>query len=272
MVRVINEPMGDELTVSEQAELAECEAMIDCALDKLEAHLDHGLEVFHDSAGPALLKVRDKRLYRAKYRTFERYCRERWKKGKTRAYQLMEAIVVVSNLSTMVDKFECQTNILPQNERQVRPLVSLEPDQQREAWQSAVEAAAPKPPTGRDVAAAARSVREMTPTPPPPTPRELQAEQRAREAEEQAAKLRREQQDREHCRFIRFRKFIAALDCIAAFHLDGIADIWDGLTSARADEDVEEDIRRAIRLLTRMQTDHPNGARALPTVTQGKPN
>ncbi len=43
------------------------------------------------------------------------------------------------------------TQILPTSERQVRPLTSLEPDQQREAWQKAVEKAGGKVPSGRIV-------------------------------------------------------------------------------------------------------------------------
>ena len=54
---------------------------------------------------------------------------------KPRAYQLIEAAQVAGNLSTIVDK--------PTNEAQVRPLTGLEPEQQREVWDNAVETALP---------------------------------------------------------------------------------------------------------------------------------
>jgi len=41
--------------------------------------------------------------------------------------------------------------ILPTSERQVRALINLEPDQQRQIWQQAVEAAGSKVPSGRIV-------------------------------------------------------------------------------------------------------------------------
>jgi hypothetical protein len=54
---------------------------------------------------------------------------------KPRAYQLTEAAQVAGNLSTIVGK--------PTNEAQVRPPTGLEPEQQREVWDKAVETALP---------------------------------------------------------------------------------------------------------------------------------
>lgn len=53
--------------------------------------------------------------------------------SRPRAYQMIEAASVVTNLSTTVD--------IPSTERQARPLATLEPEQQREAWKRAVETA-----------------------------------------------------------------------------------------------------------------------------------
>lgn len=39
--------------------------------------------------GLALATIRDRRLYRAEFRTFEEYCRERWGFSRRRAYQLI---------------------------------------------------------------------------------------------------------------------------------------------------------------------------------------
>lgn len=111
--------VSEEIGSIELSRLAECEAVI-----------DRGLKTFVD-VGNALLEIRDNRLYRAEYSTFEDYCRERWNISRPRAYQLIEAAEVVNCLSTIVDK-------IPATESQVRPLTQLEPEQQREAWQYVV--------------------------------------------------------------------------------------------------------------------------------------
>jgi hypothetical protein len=99
--------------------------------------------------GAALLTIRDSRLYRQNYATFEDYCRERWGIKHSRAYQLMDAAGVMRNLSTIVE-------VLPANEAQVRPLAQLAPNEQREVWQEAVETA----PNGKVTAAHIQQVIE----------------------------------------------------------------------------------------------------------------
>jgi hypothetical protein len=59
------------------------------------------------------------------------------------------------------------SQILPISERQVRPLTQLEPDQQREVWQQAVEAAGGKVPSGRIVKDIVQRIRERTKIPIP---------------------------------------------------------------------------------------------------------
>lgn len=99
-------------------------------LYQLEETIRQGLNTFVD-VGNALLEIRDKRLYRQEYSTFEEYCREQWNMSKPRAYQLIDAANVVTNLSTIVDKF-------PIIESQARPLASLEPEEQVEAWKRVI--------------------------------------------------------------------------------------------------------------------------------------
>jgi phage N-6-adenine-methyltransferase len=115
-------------------------------LEVLESVIDAGMQTFVH-VGNALLEIRDGRLYRQAHATFEDYCRERWGMHRSRAYQLIEAAETVSNLSTIVD-------IVPATESQARPLTVLEPAQQREAWQRAVETA----PNGKVTAAHVESV------------------------------------------------------------------------------------------------------------------
>jgi hypothetical protein len=67
------------LSVSEQAELV-------CR----EARLERNIRAFLE-AGQDLLYIRDNRLYRSNYATFEEYCDQRWYLKQSRAYQLMDA-------------------------------------------------------------------------------------------------------------------------------------------------------------------------------------
>lgn len=104
-------------------------------LAQLEATIEHGLQTFED-VGVALLAIRDQRLYRAEYGTFEDYCRERWGFSGRRGRLLMDAAQAVNEIkSGTIDP------ILPTHESQVRPLTRLAPEQQRDAWQRAVETA-----------------------------------------------------------------------------------------------------------------------------------
>ena len=121
--------------------VAECDR-----LTALEQTIERGLQTFVD-VGTALLEIRDTRLYRQAFSTFEEYCRDRWGISRPRAYQLIDAATVAVNLSTIVDK-------LPATESQARPLTGLPVDLQREAWQRAVDTA----PNGKITAAHVASV------------------------------------------------------------------------------------------------------------------
>jgi len=89
-----------------------------------------------------LLAIRESKLYRQEYGTFEEYCQDRWNLSRPRAYQLIDAAAIAGRLSTIVD-------ILPATESQARPLTQLEPEEQAVAWQQAVETA----PNGKVTAA-----------------------------------------------------------------------------------------------------------------------
>lgn len=115
---------------------------------------------------------RIRRLYRSTHATFEDYCRGRWSMSRIHAHRLIESAVVVANLMPSEDQAELLPNgnievaseslaetlpmgnmppristptevprLLPTSERQARPLAALPPEQQREAWERAVETA-----------------------------------------------------------------------------------------------------------------------------------
>ena len=112
----------------------------------LETVIERGLHTFVD-VGTALLEIRDSRLYRTAFDTFEDYCRERWEMTRNYANKMISAAEVAGNLGTIVP-------ILPATESQARPLARLEPDEQRIVWQQAVDTA----PNGKVTAAHVQSV------------------------------------------------------------------------------------------------------------------
>lgn len=125
----------NELTVIEQTELEQHEEVI-----------SRGLKTFVD-VGAALLAIRDNRLYRAEFGTFEDYCQERWNMDKRYANYQIAAAQVVGNLGTTVP-------VLPTTERHTRPLTRLDPVEQPVIWQRAVETA----PNGKVTAAHVEAV------------------------------------------------------------------------------------------------------------------
>ena len=105
-------------------------------LKELENVITRNLQSFYE-VGRALMEIRDNELYKIKngggYGTFEAYCQDTWNLSRPRAYQLIESAKVKNNLSTVVD--------IPKTESQTRPLSKLQPQQQKEAWQKAVDTA-----------------------------------------------------------------------------------------------------------------------------------
>lgn len=89
------------LSVEERDDLKACETLI-----------SRGLTHFVD-VGNALLTVRDKKLYRSEFATFEDYCRERWQIGRSHSYRLISAAEVAQDIPEL------------QYERQARELALL---------------------------------------------------------------------------------------------------------------------------------------------------
>ena len=135
-------PAADDLSAIEPDRLVACEARI-----------ERGLQTFVE-VGNALLEIRDSRLYRQQFPTFEAYCRERWRLSRPRAYELLNAASVVANVSAIAD-------IVPTTESQARPLTRLEPEMQRAVWQEVVETTPPEKITAKVVE---EKVRAAAPT------------------------------------------------------------------------------------------------------------
>lgn len=140
--------MSADLTVSEAERLDACEQVI-----------ERGLATFVD-VGTALLEVRDSRLYRMTYPTFEAYCEARWNMARNYANKLVTAAQVVNGLGTNVP-------ILPANEAQARELSGLAPDEQRAVWAEAVATAPGGKVTAVHVRAVARISEALSAAPDP---------------------------------------------------------------------------------------------------------
>lgn len=112
----------DELTKTDQKNLARCERVIQT-----------GLCTFFQ-VGQALWDIRDHRLYRGKYESFEGYCTARWDFSRQRAYQLITAAETAAEMSTIVDT-------PPERETHIRPLLVVPKEHRAEVWQAVIAAA-----------------------------------------------------------------------------------------------------------------------------------
>lgn len=115
-----------KLDVQERRELA-----------KLERQIDDGMRTFLE-VGTALKAIRDGRLYREKYKTFEKYVSDRFGISRPRAYQLIECVEVAEDLSTKVDKTTAE---LLTSERHLRELSDVSEDDLPEVIEEVKKAA-----------------------------------------------------------------------------------------------------------------------------------
>lgn len=129
------EIVGTELSTEEQQTLEQCEAVIGKNL--------LGVVEF----GQALATIRDHKLYRANYETWEEYVAKRWEIKARTSYQYITAAEVFENVRN-----RAEIEILPANEFQLRQLSRLNGEHQIQAWLNAVETAPDGNITGRHIA------------------------------------------------------------------------------------------------------------------------
>ena len=96
------------LTDAERANLFACETVI-----------ESGWQTFVQ-VGLSFAQIRDERLYKEEYHTFEAYCRAKWEYGRNYVNRLISAAQVFTHLVT-------NSHQKPERETQVRPLVGLTP-------------------------------------------------------------------------------------------------------------------------------------------------
>jgi hypothetical protein len=132
-------------------------------LKRAERKIAAGLKSFLE-VGMALKEIRDKRLYRQHYRTFEEYVSQRWDISRPRAYELCAASEVIADLSGVPD-----IPVLPQNEAQANPLARLKTATHRKrAWRMALKSASQKsrPVTAKDTEEAVNELSDKIDTSP----------------------------------------------------------------------------------------------------------
>lgn len=144
--RRLSQQAGDEcvaprvLNEVEMRERSQCEAIIRSGWNTF-------LEV-----GQALSRIRQKRLYRDQYRTFEEYCRQKWDFSKTHANRLIEAATV--------DNILAPIGVKVKKESHVRALVWLSPQQIIATWQKAQQLAGDGEVTARLIRQAAQGFKD----------------------------------------------------------------------------------------------------------------
>ena len=118
-------------------------------LQELETIIKQDLKGFM-RVGMALKEIKESKLYRGKYTTWKDYLKTEWDLSKAYANYQIQAFNVIENLKRNghhggQNGFQddhhgaTETSILPQNERQARPLTLLPQVQQVTAWEQAVQ-------------------------------------------------------------------------------------------------------------------------------------
>jgi len=108
-------------------------------LDQLEGIIVKNFRTFVE-VGQALAEIQERKLYRVKAMTFKKYCKELFDIAESRTYELIGAAGVIENLRHG-GVFGEDEDFMPVNERQIRPMTKLKPEQQVSVWKAAVESA-----------------------------------------------------------------------------------------------------------------------------------
>lgn len=125
------------LSVGEKDTLTECEKII-----------ERGKNTFVE-VGLALTKIRDCKLYRTQFDSFEKYCQARWGWTRQRAHQLIESSEIIKESNN-----KCQP-WLTLSERAVRSLKDVPKDKRAAVVE---QAAAAGPVTAKSITAAAKPI------------------------------------------------------------------------------------------------------------------
>lgn len=129
-------------------------------LVKLEQTIEAGLQTFRD-VGAALLEIRDDKLYKPAFPSFEAYCIAKWKLSRAHAYRMIGAATVSTEMSPIGDIA---------NETHARALAKVTKANRAAVLKKATEKAAAegRPLAARHIAEVAQpAVTTVIVTPPP---------------------------------------------------------------------------------------------------------
>lgn len=113
-------------------------------LQRCEKIIQNGLKSFME-VGHCLTVIRNNRLYRGEFSSFESYCRNRWGISRPYAYKLIAGANVVADLSAEED-----ITVLPDNANQVRKLTKLNREDRITVWKKVLQESAT---TGKPITA-----------------------------------------------------------------------------------------------------------------------
>lgn len=117
----------------------------DSRYNELNDIIKQGLGTFLE-VGEALSEIREKKLYRVEFTTWDKYLEQKHGIQRQYASRLINAKSIMGELEEMLPTGDI--SILPQNESQMRPLSRLKsPEDRKKAWGEAVAAAAGHHPT-----------------------------------------------------------------------------------------------------------------------------
>jgi len=104
-------------------------------LSLLEKQVESGFS----NAANALREIKESKIYKKQYGTWENYLKDRWGYSETKYYELLQGFRVNENLNSIGN-----SDTLPKNIGQARELSTLEPAQQVEVWEAVTEKYEPK--------------------------------------------------------------------------------------------------------------------------------
>jgi hypothetical protein len=103
-------------------------------LESLEETIEKGMRSFI-AVGMALGEIKEKRLYRAQYDSFDTYCMERWSFTASRGRQLMSAVEALASLPEELPQ--------PDNAAQAHALSRVPEEDRAEVWNEVLSGDAP---------------------------------------------------------------------------------------------------------------------------------
>lgn len=112
--------------------------------------------------GFALQEIRDGRLYRETYSSFDEYLKNRWGFARDYASKLIMAAVAGEKLSTVVDSSNGKIEVTPLRETQVRVIKNLPEADRLTVWRKGVELSGGTQPTERTLRELAREISPST--------------------------------------------------------------------------------------------------------------